>query len=60
VRHDNRRAGILAARQHAVSRDHRVLEVFVGYVAVVVRRLLVIENVAKLLQMAGAEKELDV
>ncbi len=57
---DDRRAGVLAHRQHAAGGDGGVLEQVESDEAVVVRRLRVIEDVAQLFEMRRAQEVGDV
>src|SRR5216683_1483613 len=56
--HDDGGAGILAHRQHLAGGDIGVLQEVEGDEAVIVRRLGVVEDVAQLLEMAGAQEML--
>ncbi len=56
--HDDRRAGVLAHRQHPAGGDVGVLEQVEGDELVVVRGLGVVEDAAQLLQMAGPQQVL--
>ncbi len=56
--HHDGGAGILAHRQHLAGGDIGVLEEVEGDEAVIIRRLGVVEDVAQLLEMAGAQEML--
>ena len=58
--HDDRGAGVLAHRQHAAGGDVGVLQEIEGDELVVVAGLLVVEDRAQLLQMAGPQIMIDV
>ena len=60
LRLDDRRAGVLAHRQHAAGGDDGVLQQVEGDEAVVVGRLRVVEDAAQLLEVAGAQEVGDV
>ena len=58
--HDDRRASILAHRQHAAGGDVGVLQQVIGNEAVVVGGLRVVEDMGELAEMAGAQQMVDV
>ncbi len=58
--HDDRGAGVLAHRQDAAGGDVGVLQEIEGDELVIVARLLVVEDAAQLLEMAGPQVMVDV
>ena len=58
--HDDGGAGVLAHRQHAAGRDIGVLQQIIGDELVVRGRLGIVENLAELGEMAGAQQMVDV
>ena len=58
--HDDRGAGVLAHRQDAASGDVGVFEQVQGHKAVIGRGFGVIEDVAQLLKVTGAQQVCDV